>query len=127
MAATFKGRNIRPLRTLVIAGSWLFFMGQLFGLPPFGTLPVLRRVFLPNASCRYMGSAPTSCFYYQMQDSLANGAGDLFASAILMLSVVLLLVLVFGRTWCSWACPFGFVQELLSDARGILKLPTLKL
>jgi ferredoxin len=127
MAADYKGRNIRPLRTLVVLGSWAFFLGQLLGLPPFGTLPLLRRVFLPNASCRYMSSAPTSCFYYQLQDSLAHGAGDLFVSSILLLSVVVLLVLVFGRTWCSWACPFGFVQELFSDVRDLLKLPTLRL
>jgi polyferredoxin len=37
------------------------------------------------------------------------------------------MVLVFGRTWCSWACPFGFVQELFSDARELLRLPSLRL
>ncbi|MDG6224988.1 MAG: 4Fe-4S binding protein [Candidatus Thermoplasmatota archaeon] len=127
MSADYKGRNIRPLRVVFQLGAFAFFIGQLLGLPPFGTEPVLRRVFLPNAACRYMNTAPTSCFYYQLQDSLAHGASDLFASALIMLLVVILLVLVLGRTWCSWLCPFGFVQELFSDLRELVGIPFLRM
>jgi len=123
----FKGRNIRPLRVVVQLLAVFFLTGQAFGLPPFGTVPVLRRVFLPNASCRYLNNAPTSCFYYQLQDSLATGGSELFVSAILMFLIVAVLILILGRIWCSWLCPFGFVQELLSDLRELLGIPFIRI
>lgn len=38
----------------------------------------------------------------------------------------LILIKLFGRLFCGYVCPFGFVQELLSSLRKKLKLPSLR-
>jgi len=123
----FKGRNIRPYRFLVQLMALGFILGHLFGIPPFGTYPLFRRIFLPNASCRYITSAPTSCYYYQLQDGFTQGYGDGYVNVIIMVLVVLLLIMLLGRAWCSWLCPFGLVQEGFMKLRELTGLPPYKL
>jgi len=127
MSWTFKGRNIGPFRLIVQLSVFLFVVGQLFGIPPFGRYPVLRRIFLPNASCRYISSTPTSCYYYQLQDGLTTGWATHYIDVALMLAVVILMILLIGRFWCSWACPFGLVQEGFNKLREILHVPRIRL
>ncbi|MGA1821852.1 MAG: 4Fe-4S binding protein [Thermoplasmatota archaeon] len=127
MQEKFQGRNIRPYRLIFQLLAAVFLLGQLWGLPPFGTYPILNRIFLPNASCRYINDAPTSCFYYQVQDGLTNGYGDMYINVIIMLLVVVVLVLILGRTWCAWLCPFGLVQEGVTKLRTLLNIPPLRL
>ncbi|MFO8050446.1 MAG: 4Fe-4S binding protein [Thermoplasmatota archaeon] len=113
----YKGRSIRPVRFAVQSLAFAFVLGQIFGLPPFGTFPIFRRIFLPNASCRYINSAPTSCFFYQMQDGLTQGSYNYYADVLIMLLAVVVLIIVLGRIWCSWLCPFGMVQEFMGWLR----------
>ncbi|MBN1389428.1 MAG: 4Fe-4S binding protein [Candidatus Thermoplasmatota archaeon] len=127
MKELFRGRNIRPFRFIVQLLGLGFMFGQMLGLPPFGTHPMLRRIFLPNASCRYINEAPTSCYYYQLQDGLTQGYTDVYIDVILMLLIVLMLIIALGRIWCSWLCPFGLVQEGLMKLRGSVGIPPLKL
>ncbi len=115
----FKGRSLRPVRLFFQTLAAVFMVSQSFGLPPFGTMPILRRIFLPNASCRYLNDAPTSCYYYQLQDGLTTGFAEGYISVIIMLVVILLLIVLFGRLWCSWLCPFGLVQEGLDKLREL--------
>jgi len=123
----FKGRNIRPWRLLTQLLGVLFVLGLLIGLPNFGTFPVLRHLFLPNASCRYISSAPTSCYYYQLQDGLVHGASDLYIDLIVLLLGVVISIVLLGRFWCSWLCPFGASQELITWTRKLLRIPPLRL
>ena len=37
-----------------------------------------------------------------------------------------ILTLAFGRLWCGYVCPFGFLQELLSALRNKLRIKSLK-
>ncbi|MGA1872045.1 MAG: 4Fe-4S binding protein [Thermoplasmatota archaeon] len=127
MKGTYKGRNIRPFRFLVQLIGLGFMFGQMLGLPPFGTHPLLRRIFLPNASCRYINEAPTSCYYYQLQDGLTQGYTNAYIDVIIMVLIVLLLIIILGRMWCSWLCPFGLVQEGLTKLRELTGLPPLKM
>jgi len=119
--------RIRWIRIVVQLGAVAFVLGTLFGISPFGESPLLRRVFLPNASCRYIESAPTYCFYYSLQDGLTTGHGNFFVDVILLVLITTLFILVLGRIWCSWLCPFGLVQELLSDLRDKLNIPPLRI
>lgn len=127
MRELYKGRNIRPFRFLFQLMAVVFVLGQLWGLPPFGTHPLLRRIFLPNASCRYISDAPTSCYYYQLQDGLTQGYANAYIDVILMVLIVILLIILLGRLWCSWLCPFGLAQEGLTKLREAASLPPLKL
>ncbi len=127
MMEMFKGRNIRPWRFLVQIGAVLFIIGQSYGLPPFGTYPIFRRIFLPNASCRYINDAPTSCYYYQVQDGFTTGFATNYVDVAIMLAVVVLLIILLGRFWCSWLCPFGLVQEGFEKLRELLGIPRYRL
>ncbi|MEA3560063.1 MAG: 4Fe-4S binding protein, partial [Candidatus Thermoplasmatota archaeon] len=88
---------------------------------------IFRRVFLPNASCRYINSAPTSCFYYQLQDGLTQGSYNYFVDVLIMLLVVIILIIVLGRIWCSWLCPFGMVQEFMGWLREKIGISQIRL
>lgn len=127
MRGKYKGRGIRPYRMLVQIVMVIFLLGSLYGISSFGESTRLRRVFLPNAACRYIESAPTYCFYYQLQEGLTTGYGDFYYDVIIILLIVTLLVLLLGRLWCSWLCPFGLAQELLSDLRDRLNIPPVRL
>ncbi|MBN1539597.1 MAG: 4Fe-4S binding protein [Candidatus Thermoplasmatota archaeon] len=127
MKWSYKGRNIRPYRFMVQMLGLAFIFGQMMGLPPFGTHPLLRRIFLPNASCRYINEAPTSCYYYQLQDGFTQGYSNAYIDVILMVLIVLLLIILLGRIWCSWLCPFGLVQEGLIKLRELTGLPPLRM
>lgn len=105
----------------------IFMLGTLYGLPRFGEFSLLKRVFLPNAACRYIESAPTYCYYYQLQEGLTTGYADLFIDVIIIMLVITLFILLLGRIWCSWLCPFGLVQELLSDLRNRLNISPFRL
>jgi len=102
-------------------------LGGLYGIESFGTSPFLRRLFLPNASCRYLETSPTYCFFFSTQDGLTTGYSGFYVDVIFLVLIVIFLVLLLGRLWCSWLCPFGFSQELLSDLRNRLNLPPLRL
>ncbi len=127
LSRTFRGRMIRPFRIMVQTAVIVFLLGSLYGVSSFGTSPLLRRIFLPNASCRYIETTPTYCFFYSLQDGLTTGYGAFFIDVILIVLIVTALILLLGRIWCSWLCPFGFAQELLSDLRDRLNIPPLRL
>ncbi|MFW3145603.1 MAG: 4Fe-4S binding protein [Thermoplasmatota archaeon] len=127
MKGEFKGTRIRPWRFAVQGLALGFILSQLLGLPPFGTYPLLRRIFLPNASCRYINTTPTSCFYYQLQDGLTQGYYNSYVDVLIMVMVVLILIILLGRLWCSWLCPFGMVQEFMGWLRERTGIPAYKL
>lgn len=127
MRRSHRGRGIRPYRIMVQTAVVIFLLGTLYGISPFGEFSLLKRVFLPNASCRYIESAPTYCYYYHLQEGLTTGYGDLFIEIIIIMLIITLLILLLGRIWCSWLCPFGLVQELLSDLRDRLNIPPFRL
>jgi ferredoxin-type protein NapH len=75
---------------------------------------------------------PATTCYYQHK-GLFSGCSLLFLSEHLtwltplvhvLPHLLLLLVLMFtlGRLWCGWACPFGFLSDLLSYLRQLLGL-----
>ena len=44
---------------------------------------------------------------------MSGGFGSLYQELVIPLLVILVLILVLGRGWCSWLCPFGLLQELM--------------
>jgi len=50
-----------------------------------------------------------------------------FISYAIPILFLMTLILIFGRTWCGWACPMGFIQELLDWIRGKLKINYIKI
>jgi len=122
-----KGVRIRVFRVIVQVGAIIFLLGGLYGIPTLGKTPFLRNIFLPNASCRYISTAPTYCFFYPLQESLTGGYTDYFIQSATIVIIVTIMILLLGRVWCSWLCPLGFAQELLSDLRDLMGIPPVRL
>jgi polyferredoxin len=127
LRASFRGLWIRPYRFFFQSLALILLLGGLYGIESFGQSPFLRRIFLPNASCRYLETAPTYCFFFSTQDGLTTGYAGFFVDVLFLVLIVVFMVLILGRLWCSWLCPFGFAQELLSDLRNTLHIPPLRM
>jgi polyferredoxin len=49
--------------------------------------------------------------------SLAALTGAMLFKSIGWLALFILLVILFGKTWCGWICPFGLIQDWLALLR----------
>lgn len=96
---------------------------MLYGMFNFGRHPQLRYVLLPNASCRYIDNAPTYCYYYSLQNWLTGGFSSFYQEIFIPMLILGILIIALGRWWCSWACPFGLVQEIYMSIRDMMKIP----
>jgi len=84
-------------------------------------------LYLPIRSCKNTDKDAgvfKGCGMYMMTNILQEQS--ILPYAIPLLLVVLFSVLL-GRTWCGWACPIGFLQELADYVRGKFRLNYIKL
>jgi ferredoxin-type protein NapH len=77
---------------------------------------------LPTLSCHYLKERVASCYIYTIQELLNSGFKVRYTNLIIPTIVFLLLGLIFGRAWCSWACPIGFLQDMFTRLRSFLKI-----
>lgn len=96
----------------------IFFFGfLLFG----GWLGLTIGNGIPTMSCIYVEGRSGSCFLYPFQRFLSMPWTTLFSSAgvsfLIYLGTFFLWGLVFGKIFCGWICPLGFLQDLLSRLR----------
>ena len=77
---------------------------------------------LPTLSCHFLEQRVASCYIYAVQDLLGSGWKDGYTTLILPTIGFLILGLIFGRAWCAWVCPIGFIQELFTRFRKYLKI-----
>ncbi len=110
-------RLVVQIITLVLMNS------MLFGVASFGTSPMLKDIYLPNASTKFFQNAPTYSVIYKLQDTLEGGLDTLYMDLVIPFLIVIVLILLLGRLWCAWLCPLGLPQDLLSKLRAKLKIP----
>lgn len=79
---------------------------------------------LPCFSCPYVGGCAGQCYLMALQNSIWGMEVPLAAiftsrgfDALLMFSGFLLLVLLLGKLWCGWICPFGTLQDWIASIR----------
>jgi ferredoxin-type protein NapH len=77
---------------------------------------------LPTLSCHFLEQRVASCYIYAVQELLGSGWKVKYTSLILPTIGFLVLGVIFGRSWCSWVCPIGFIQDLFTRARKFLKI-----
>jgi len=77
---------------------------------------------LPTLSCEY-GRPIAKCFVYDLEYLLSRDASRHYRGLVEPLLFFVGLGLVFGRSWCGWACPLGFVQDLATRLRERLRGP----
>lgn len=79
---------------------------------------------LPCLACPYVAGCGGYCYLMGLQGYIGFGmsaaavGGSLMLSALGWLALFILLVSVFGKAWCGWACPFGLVQDWLTAMRN---------
>jgi ferredoxin-type protein NapH len=77
---------------------------------------------LPTLSCHFLEQRVASCYIYTVQDLLGSGWKAGYTTLIIPTIGFLILGLIFGRAWCAWVCPIGFIQDLSTRLRKYLKI-----
>ncbi len=77
---------------------------------------------LPTLSCHFLDQRIANCYIYVVQDLLGSGWKVKYTSLIIPTICFLILGVIFGRAWCAWVCPIGFIQDLFSRARKYLNV-----
>lgn len=81
---------------------------------------------LPVFSCAYVPSSGAIGICKTLTTfslTLVSGAGTALLSVLGAILVCAVGILLFGRLWCGYVCPFGFYQEILSIVRRKLRIP----
>ncbi len=108
-----KNTKITNIRLLTLFGFWLFFSfgGQFIGGQ--------REILLPVFNCEYIGDGTTRGACIALVKLVSS---FMSTSAFISLVGCIVLVFLFGRLWCGYVCPFGFMQDFMTLVRKKLKL-----
>lgn len=78
--------------------------------------------YLPIKSCRFLRQTGIfrACFVHFISESI----GWVTPLKLILPHILLFVILavLFGRLWCGWVCPLGFIQDILNMVRKIFKL-----
>ncbi len=110
--------RLSSLRWLVLT---LSFLVLTYG----GLIGIYLGDFLPTFSCWYVGDARGGdCFLWHVQHHFSGhgGPGYIVRPSDPVLLYFFLLILVLGKAWCGWVCPFGFVMDVLDLIRRKLSV-----
>lgn len=84
--------------------------------------PQAFNIYLPIKSCRFLRQTGTfrACFMHFISESI----GWVTPLKLILPHILLFVILavLFGRLWCGWVCPLGFIQDILNMVRKIFKL-----
>ncbi|MCD6423529.1 MAG: 4Fe-4S binding protein [Elusimicrobia bacterium] len=76
-----------------------------------------KKLCIPVLNCHSCPFAVLSCPVGLMQQFLLKGLRQGIDGFLYVFGIVASMGLVFGRFFCGWICPFGFLQELLYRGR----------
>lgn len=76
---------------------------------------------LPSFSCEY-GAHVAKCYLYDLQTILTRDSDNFYRKLIEPSIFFIVLGIVGGRMWCGWACPLGFLQDLITKLRCRFRL-----
>jgi polyferredoxin len=77
---------------------------------------------LPTLSCHFLDQRVANCYIYVVQDLLGSGWKVKYTSLIAPTICFLILGVIFGRAWCAWVCPIGFIQDMFTRVRKYLNI-----
>ena len=109
--------NISRLRWIILTVS---FVVLIFG----ATTGLYLGRFIPSLSCGYVGPHLRSgmCVLPVFQSAMSYCSWESFKYLGEMFLYFSILVILIGRAWCGWICPFGFLQDVLDLLRKKLHL-----
>ncbi|RZB33437.1 MAG: hypothetical protein SRB2_03990 [Desulfobacteraceae bacterium Eth-SRB2] len=108
---------------------WMALIISFFVLILGGLIGIDLGGFLPTYACPYVGQTRGGvCFLFRLQFILGVGSWEAFKALGEHLLYFSILVVLIGRAWCGWICPFGFVQDVLDLIRrkfhiGYIRFP----
>ena len=78
--------------------------------------------YLPIKSCRFLRQTGTfrACFMHFVSECISWATPWRLVLPHILLFVIL--AVLFARAWCGWACPLGFIQDILNMIRKNTKL-----
>jgi ferredoxin-type protein NapH len=79
-------------------------------------------LIIPTLSCYYTNHRIASCFIRSLQEGLSDGWKVGYTTLLAPILLLFIFGLIFGRSWCSWVCPLGFIQDLFIRFRKFLKI-----
>ncbi|MDR2460426.1 MAG: 4Fe-4S binding protein [Deltaproteobacteria bacterium] len=88
---------------------------------------------VPCFACPYVNGCGGQCYLMGLQGyigfgiSLADFWGFEGLRALFYLAVFIILVVLLGKIWCGWICPFGLFQDWLTYLRRKLGFSSLKI
>ncbi len=111
--------RVDRIRLFVQFGLFLFFIyGGLISLGIGNAIPTMTCVY-----AKYRGGF---CFLYPFQRYLSVSFSTLFGPLGIMFLIYLgtfcLWTIAFNKAWCGWACPLGFIQDILTIIREALRI-----
>ena len=91
-----------------------------------GLIGISLGYFFPALSCPYVGSRGADCFLMNLQFSIGQSILVFYQSVGKRFLYFSILVIIVGRSWCGWVCPFGFIQDFLDLIRRKLGIGSLR-
>ncbi len=81
-----------------------------------------KSISVPTLSCHYVDKRILNCFLYTLQNFIPDGWKNYYKELAIYVLMFIFFVILFGRTWCSWACPLGLLQDLLNYLRKFFRV-----
>lgn len=79
------------------------------------------KVLVPVFQCVYDGSR-TADGICKTLTKLSRGIPKLNGSAFIYMIIMIISILLIGKIWCGYLCPFGFFQDILTIIRKKLRI-----
>ena len=77
---------------------------------------------LPCFSCPYVLGCGGVCYFRRLQTDMLIPLADIVSGqrsdAIYAFLTMLVLLMIFGKSWCGWICPMGLAQEWVTKIRS---------
>jgi len=111
---------------MALTAAWLRIIVQHIGFFVFiygGRFGIKLGQAVPCFACPYVRGCGGNCYLMGLQWTYGFGmtlqalGGAPLVTALGWLLVFIILVAIFGKTWCGWLCPFGLVQDWFSFLR----------
>ena len=103
---------------------WIILVVAFLVLTYGGLIGIHLGNFLPTFSCHYVSSRGGECFFWPLQHHFSGHGGPTYIIRLSRPTLLYfcLLILIIGKAWCGWICPFGLFQDVLDLIRRKLHI-----
>jgi len=98
---------------------WIVLTVAFLALTYGGLKGLLLGDFLPTFSCRYIETGGGECFLWSFQHYLSSYEEPMYTIRLSRPALLYfcLLIIIIGKAWCGWICPFGLFMDILDIIR----------